>query len=190
MQEIEIELKNGLTTEEYTYLKNELFYDRTSKKQVNHYFETEDLRLREAGCALRIRLKNDQYVSTLKEPQEEGLLETHDQLDGSVAEAWMENEITLGPNIRKQLDRLGIQQGELKYFGSLTTYRLEKSMDDCLVVIDRSLYHKLEDYELEIEAGSTAAAQHMLDSILSTYQIEKRPISSKIKRFFKAIGKA
>lgn len=58
--------------------------------------------------------------------------------------------------------------------------------DDCLLVLDHSIYHQQEDYELEIEAPSTQKAENMLQEILTTYQIERRRIESKIKRFFSA----
>lgn len=46
MQEIEIELKNELNDEEYTYLKNTLFKEAQMKEQTNHYFETSDFQLK------------------------------------------------------------------------------------------------------------------------------------------------
>lgn len=44
---------------------------------MNHYFETPDFSLKEAGSALRIRHKGETYTLTLKQPAEIGLLETH-----------------------------------------------------------------------------------------------------------------
>ncbi|MFC0015278.1 MULTISPECIES: CYTH domain-containing protein [Allobacillus] len=186
MQEIEIELKNELNEKEYTYLKNTLFKDAKVKEQTNHYFETNDFQLKNTGSALRIRFKNGSYVSTLKEPQTEGLLETHDQLDDQVASSWMNGQVSLGPNIRRQIEQLNISEESIRYFGQLTTYRQEVEKDDCLLVLDHSIYHKQEDYELEIEAPSMQKAQSKLEEILTTYQIERRPIESKIKRFFSA----
>ena len=186
MQEIEIELKNELNDEEYTYLKNTLFKEAQMKEQTNHYFETSDFQLKNASSALRIRFKKGSYVSTLKEPQSEGLLETHDELDNEGAKAWMNGHVSLGPNIRKQIEKLNISEKSIQYYGQLTTYRQEIQKDDCLLVLDHSIYHQQEDYELEIEAPSTQKAENMLQEILTTYQIERRRIESKIKRFFSA----
>lgn len=44
---------------------------------MNHYFETPNFSLKEAGSALRIRHKGETYTLTLKQPAEVGLLETH-----------------------------------------------------------------------------------------------------------------
>ena len=49
MQEIEIELKNELNDEEYTYLKNTLFKEEQMKEQTNQYFETSVFQLKNAS---------------------------------------------------------------------------------------------------------------------------------------------
>ncbi len=72
-QEIEIEFKNIVTKEEFDTLCKS-FSIEAFTKQVNHYFETPDFSLKEAGSALRIRHKGATYTLTLKQPAEIGLL--------------------------------------------------------------------------------------------------------------------
>ena len=57
---------------------------------MNHYFETPDFSLKEAGSALRIRHKGETYTLTLKQPAEIGLLETHQVVTEDEAKMMME----------------------------------------------------------------------------------------------------
>ncbi|WP_347835513.1 CYTH domain-containing protein [Gracilibacillus sp. JCM 18860] len=50
-QEIEIEFKNLLTSQEYRKL-DPLFHSVTPIVQINHYFETPDFALKRHGAAL------------------------------------------------------------------------------------------------------------------------------------------
>ena len=88
-QEIEIEFKNIVTKEEFDTLCKS-FSIEAFTKQVNHYFETPDFSLKEAGSALRIRHKGETYTLTLKQPAEIGLLETHQVVTEDEAKMMME----------------------------------------------------------------------------------------------------
>jgi uncharacterized protein YjbK len=187
-QEIEIEFKNLLTEAEFNKLY-EVFNMKNVPEiqQVNHYFETKDFQLKQHGAALRIREKNGKYQSTLKQPQGEGLLETYDFLTEQEANSWLQGYITLGPEISKQLQELGISTAELIYGGSLETVRREQSYNDTIIVLDRSKYSDVTDYELELEAQSYAHGEHVFNTILTENGIAKRKTPNKIQRFYDSL---
>ncbi|QXE02732.1 CYTH domain-containing protein [Terribacillus sp. DMT04] len=187
-QEVEIEFKNLLTKAEFDTLYTILKMEKEPEiQQVNHYFETKDFQLKQHGAALRIREKNGEYQSTLKQPYEDGLLETHDTLTAEQANAWIQGEITLGPEIRKQIQELGVCTEELAYGGRLKTIRRETAYYDTTVVLDRSEYGDTVDYELELEANTFAHGQSVFQSILVDYDITKRKTPNKIQRFYDSL---
>ena len=93
-QEIEIEFKNIVTEEEFHALCKS-FSIEVFTKQVNHYFETPNFSLKEAGSALRIRHKGETYTLTLKQPAEVGLLETHQVVTENEAKMMMETNVII-----------------------------------------------------------------------------------------------
>ncbi|TGB05210.1 CYTH domain-containing protein [Halobacillus salinus] len=186
-QEIEIEFKNLLMEEEYNKVYQYLPFKSVELiEQTNYYFETEDLLLKQRGAALRIRKKNDQWTLTLKQPHEEGLLETHDSLTDQEANLWIQNQFVEKPETSRQLNELGIAISDLNYLGSLTTRRKELEYNGSLVVLDHSLYYDQEDYELEVEAPSKQEGLSVIQEILEACNIPERETDNKIKRFYKA----
>lgn len=187
-QEIEIEFKNLLIKSEYTKLLQAFNLNpEDAFKQVNYYFETSDLTLRENGSALRIRKKNDSYQLTLKQPHEKGLLETHDTLSKNEVRLWMNDEIIAKPNVGRQLEQLGISFNSLFFQGELTTNRIETPYKDTLIVLDHSQYNNLEDYELELEANNFAYGKQIFLELLTEHHIQQRKTPNKIKRFFNSV---
>lgn len=188
MQEIEIEFKNLLERDEYNNLVAHYMSDLEPIRQVNHYFETNDFRLKQQGAALRIREKTDAYVATLKQPVENGLLETHDTLTEEQFKAWCQDEITLGDNIRQQLNTIGIEETDIRYKGQLTTYRYERQDHNIILVLDYSEYNGMTDYELEVEAPSMDQGQAYFHNLLSQFNIPERHTPNKIARFFQSVN--
>jgi uncharacterized protein YjbK len=186
-QEIEIEFKNLLTKQEYLHLLEHLPFPEDGQKQVNYYFETEDFKLRQKHSALRIREKNEMFQLTLKEPYQQGLLETHDSLSSEEATQWLQGNPIPKEATTKQLLQLGITVAELKLFGSLTTIRREYKQDDLIFVLDQSFYHDQVDYELEIEATNHEIGQQAINKLLNEWKITKRDTPNKIARFFRSI---
>lgn len=188
MQEIEIELKNLLTKEEFetclTHYNQDL---ATAKKQISHYFETPDFQLKARGAALRIREKNNHYTMTLKEPHKDALLETHANMSEAEARQFIHNQDTFPSLIAEALNRLDINQSALIYGGQLHTERLEFEEDGLLIVLDKSHYHGLTDYELEIEGPSVASVEAKLNQLLSQLAISKKQTPNKIARFYQAL---
>src|SRR5699024_3925195 len=79
-QELEIEYKVLLSEDKFKELLNNLNFPSNPVTQINYYFETPDLKLKQINSALRIREKNSHYIVTLKEPHKKGILETHDKI--------------------------------------------------------------------------------------------------------------
>ncbi|MEI3597523.1 MULTISPECIES: CYTH domain-containing protein [unclassified Oceanobacillus] len=183
-QEIEIEFKNLLTKAEFDTLLETFPFPKEPFKQTNHYFETEDLRLKKQRSALRIREKNGEFTLTLKEPFGDGLLETHDKLTQKEAASWLNGKPVAKANIGKRLEQLGIEFRDLKYFGDLTTERREYENKDTLYVLDYSMYNNQDDYEFELEAKNRAEGEKVFKWVLETNHIPLRQTPNKIERFF------
>src|SRR5690606_41963739 len=89
-KELEIEDKNMLEQNEYNRLL-EAFEVKAEeiKTQTNHYFDTKDFSLKAKRCALRIRVKNEDYECTLKTPALEGNYEITDSLTSMNADTML-----------------------------------------------------------------------------------------------------
>ncbi|ASB90103.1 CYTH domain-containing protein [Bacillus sonorensis] len=181
-QELEIEFKNMLTKEEFEQIST--YYQFTSEQfvtQQNHYFDTKEFSLKEKGAALRIRQKQDVHVLTLKEPAPVGLTETHQKLPSPPdLEQFC---IPTGP-VYDRLKDLGIEPGNLAYFGTLVTDRAEKKRPEGLIVLDRSRYLKVEDYEIEFEVADYEQGKLDFAKLLKSFGIPKRDTKNKIVRFY------
>lgn len=184
-QSIEIEFKNMLTQKEYQYLLE--FFKITQDEiiiQENHYFDTAAFDLKNARSALRIREKQNQFEMTLKQPAEVGLLETSQALTRKEAEsAILFGKIPEGI-IQQVLEGMNIPFAELEYFGSLITKRVEKKVNNGLLVLDHSQYLNKEDFELEYEVLDFEQGQKDFLTFLNDHGIPKRKTENKIMRFY------
>ncbi|RNA69887.1 CYTH domain-containing protein [Alteribacter keqinensis] len=190
-QEIEIEFKNLLTEEEYKNLRNAYFTaEEAPFSQTNHYFDTPDFLLKQHGSALRIRKKKDRFVLTLKQPLESGLLETHQTLTTDQADAALTISILPSGDVLEQIQKtLEVQQTSFAYLGSLSTDRLEKEVDGGLLVLDKSTYINVTDYELEFECAEESAGKKAFFSLLEKHGIKEKQTISKIHRFYEQLHK-
>lgn len=185
-QELEIEFKNLLTQEEYSSLKQYYFKQNKPFKQTNHYIDTENHDIISQKMALRIREKNEQYEMTLKVPQKVGLLEYNEVVDSLPPINEPLDKHFLPKNISEILNKQQVPLNELKLLGDLTTYRLEKSLDTGLLVLDHSEYLGKEDFELEFEVTDYNKGKEAFLELLAEHQIENRKPDNKVKRFFDA----
>ncbi|HLR65828.1 CYTH domain-containing protein [Virgibacillus alimentarius] len=186
-QEIEIEYKNLLTKQEFNNLLDHLPFPADAQKQTNYYFETKDFSLKENGCALRIREKEDTYHLTLKEPHPNGLLETHDILTKQEAMNWIKGKNRVIKNAAKSLKQLQISPESLIYYGSLITERRELKYREVLLVLDYSIFNGKSDYELELEAPNEEIGLKTFERLLTQFQIPNRTTPNKIQRFFSSL---
>ncbi|MBD1383072.1 CYTH domain-containing protein [Metabacillus arenae] len=183
-QEIEIEFKNLLLKEEFDRLMD--YFEFTLDDfitQSNFYFDTPSFSLKEKGSALRVRQKSGQYVLTLKEPAEIGLLETHQVIEELSPQELKRFKIPAG-SVSVQLQKLGINPIDIVYFGRLSTDRAEKKYRHGLIVLDHSRYLKKEDFEIEYEVTDELAGRQIFYELLDEMQIDIRETKNKIRRFY------
>ena len=185
-QEIEIEFKNIITQEEFKQLLYTFsIKDEDFITQENHYFDTETFSLKNNGCALRIRKKNNAYEMTLKQPAKDGLLETNIFLEEDIAHSMMERNIIPNNAITQILqDEFTIDASSIQYFGSLVTNRAETKYKSGLLVLDHSIYLNKEDYEIEYEVEQFKQGQKDFEELLKKLNIPLRKTDNKIKRFY------
>jgi uncharacterized protein YjbK len=184
-QNIEIEFKNMLTSEEFLQLKLHFNIDQNKfKKQVNHYFDTPSFSLKSLNSALRIREKGTQFEMTLKQPAKQGLLETNQLLSVEQAENMLNSGKIVDGEVKEIITKMIEDADTLQYFGSLTTNRAEFNYKDGLLVLDHSDYLNTEDYEIEYEVPDEAEGFKVFSELLSELKIPVRSTDNKIKRFY------
>ncbi|MEH7094036.1 CYTH domain-containing protein [Neobacillus vireti] len=184
-QNIEIEFKNLLTKAEYERIlvafnitDNQIF------TQENLYFDTADFALKNIKCALRIRKKGTDYVMTLKQPREIGLLETNQRLTIEEASAAIHNGSLPGGQIKQLIEENNIPFAKIEYFGSLVTNRAEIVYENGLLVLDHSIYLQHEDYEIEYEVKDYQEGLINFHALLNRFKIPERHTDNKVQRFY------
>lgn len=192
VQEIEIEFKNLLTKNEFELLMQK--YNVTIRdfiSQENYYFDTADFSLKDKQSALRIRKKQDKYILTLKQPHEQGLLETHQELTENQAFTLLNSEVAqiFDGSVKEAVSALGINPDALQYLGALKTDRIEIIDNENFLVLDHSFYLNHEDYELEYEVKDPVTGKNKFLEILEQNNIPLRTTKNKIQRFFELKGK-
>lgn len=152
--------------------------------QENHYFDTPSFHLKENGAALRIRQKKNQFEMTLKQPYQNGLLETNQNVSlEEAAQAIQTGKLPSGP-IKELVSKMNISFSDIEYFGSLVTQRAEIKYKDGLLVFDHSLYLNKEDFELEYEVENYHLGKQIFLEFLDQHNIPQRKTDNKIKRFY------
>jgi len=183
----EFEKKMILTKDEYEYLLE--FFDKLSPlnknqsvKQINYYFDTDDLEMNRQNITCRVRLKDGRYKGTMKHH----FFET----DRSTEEK-IEHFIDLDHN---EFTNMG-----MRLFGHMETERRTIMEDsDYKVVLDKNKYLDDVDYELEIEYrfGNEIEAYAIFQSVVGEIlrrrwlkeqremYIQSKSTPSKSSRFF------
>ncbi|WP_114569849.1 CYTH domain-containing protein [Exiguobacterium flavidum] len=179
---MEIEFKNLLSAEEYDRLLDSYADGSDIVWQANDYFDTPSFEIRAKGAALRVREKKDGLVLTLKEPSGDGLLETHVTLSSSEAEDLFKYGLIHSVAMNAQLKRFGLTE-PLEHLGRLETERFEKQLADGLLVLDKSHYLGVTDYELEFETTDFKRGEAAFHVLLEQNNIEVRKTKNKIVRF-------
>ncbi|KAB7667644.1 CYTH domain-containing protein [Bacillus sp. B1-b2] len=184
-QNIEIEFKNMLTKEEYELLISHFgFKEKDFFEQENHYFDTIDFALKEKNSALRIRQKDTFYELTLKQPYQDGLLETNVKLSKEECEEIFKTSIIKDNQVSSLLNQMNVNPSSILYFGSLKTIRAEKQIGNSLLVLDHSFYLKKEDYEVEYEVSDHFSGQADFKQLLKSLNIPTRETKNKVRRFY------
>ncbi len=188
---------------EYANYKN---YPFNGAIQVNHYFDTDDYQLRKNNMMVRIRQKEDQYECTLKIAiKEEKELSQSTRLpvntpsvtqeytvsmDQAEAIDYLTGKTTLQfshPIVKVASDYLQRKELTLHLLGSLTTERTAITINQEIepLLLDRSEYLGVIDYEFEWETTDIEKAKSYLDELIETLKLEVDwDIAGKGKRFF------
>jgi uncharacterized protein YjbK len=183
---VEIEFKNMLTKSEYEFLLSTFKINKSQIfSQENHYFDTPDFALRDIRSALRIRVKDGLYEMTLKQPHQEGLLETTQNINEEEFSTAITNGILPKGIIYNRLTSMAVSFSDVGYFGSLITKRAELPYKNGLLVFDHSLYLNKEDYELEYEVENYQIGKQIFLELLSQHNIPQRKTENKIRRFYR-----
>lgn len=186
-QEIEIEYKNLLTSDEFTLLMNHFNLSSGDFiSQENHYFDTIDFSLKAHQSALRIRKKQDKYILTLKQPHRQGLLETHQHLTNEQAYFLLNSETMqmIDGEVKEAIRLIGVNPDKLLYLGFLKTDRIEIKDCENILVLDHSFYLNRDDYEIEYEVQDPVKGKERFLEILKQHNIPVRATKNKIQRFF------
>ncbi|WP_409304671.1 CYTH domain-containing protein [Peribacillus sp. SCS-155] len=186
-QEIEIEFKNLLLKSEFDRLADAFSISGEEYiRQENHYFDTHSFDLKEKNSALRIRQKNGVYVLTLKQPAQEGLLETNHPLTREEAHNMLDGLPMPKGMIYDILAETGILPESVQLFGTLSTERAERVYKSGLLVLDHSFYLNQEDYEVEYEVSDKMVGQVIFSQLLKSLKIPYRTTENKVRRFYRA----
>lgn len=186
-QHIEIEFKNLLYLKEFEKLKE--YFNVTEADfatQENHYLDTPCFELKDQDSALRIRQKNEKYELTLKQPAENGLLETNQSITKEMAKAILNGAPLPDSEITMLIESMKINPSGLQYFGTLRTSRAEFQYKGGLLVLDHSSYLNVEDFEVEYEVTNKLEGQAIFMELLGSLQIPVRKTENKIRRFYRA----
>ena len=184
-QNIEIEFKNMLTKAEYERILVEFNIGANQVfTQENHYFDTPDFALKNARCALRIRKKGTDYVMTLKQPMEIGLLETNQLLTNAESSAALNHGRLPNGQIKNLIEEGNIPFFEIEFFGSLITNRAEFAYKNGLLVLDHSIFLEHEDYEMEFEVENYEDGKKSFQELLEQFNIPQRETKNKVRRFY------
>ena len=194
-QHLEIEFKNMLTIDEFNrLLKSFKLTEENFHEQTNHYFDTANFALKNAGSGLRIREVQSRFEYTLKEPTTGiGLTETTDLLTKDLVQSILTGSSYLHANeaieVGKRLQALQVDPQDLQILGTLFTRRAEIEYEGGLLVFDHSHYADTDDYELEYEVTDEATGKMIFENLLAHHSIPIRPAEKKIARFMSAVNK-
>lgn len=180
---LEIEFKNMLSESEYEQLLNHFsISEEQIWTQKNVYFDTKAFDLKRQKAALRVRIKNNTYELTLKTQAEVGLLETNQMITKTDYTTLKHDHRLINGPVYEALMDLGININDLRVITDLTTKRAEVNYKDGLLVLDKSFYGELIDFELEYEVKDYNKGLNIFNELLAKHNIPTRPAQNKIKR--------
>ena len=152
----EYETRLMLTEEQYFFIVTYYMNIQPNKhflQNTNHYFDTDDLYLRDHHMTLRVRTINDvKSELTLKIKGEDGDEEVTDGLSPKEQELLLEQNIFPYGQVRNRLMLLPYPLDKYHRITSLYNRRLEIEFDDHTLVVDKNTYEDEVDYNLEIES--------------------------------------
>lgn len=184
-KEIEIEMKQLLTKKQFDTLCQAFQIEAGDfALQTNYYFDTPAFSLKKLRMALRIREKNGSFTLTLKEPHQDGILETNQRITREAAMKLLANESFIDGEVKDALANKRLPLRSIQYLGKIQTNRAEIRYNEGILVFDHSSYLDTEDYELEYEVSDKEQGIKEFSHLLQQYSIPYEQSEPKIKRFF------
>lgn len=113
-------------------------------KQINSYYDTKDAMIQKNYGAMRIREINDEFLFTLKQHTDQGLMEHEMHVERNDRSVFQKEEI------QQLFHTLHIPQ-DIHLITTLTTYRAVIDTGQAELCFDYNIYGSKHDYELEYE---------------------------------------
>lgn len=162
---IEIEVKTLICQKDYEAILKFFEHEkREAVEQTNYYIDTKNADLKRHEVSLRIRRLNG-FVMTLKTPLSEGLLEKSQLISESEFDNYINNNVFPEGSISEFIERLYIEPSSLIPLAELHTNRVNIPYKGYLLAVDKNMYAKEVDYELEMEGSSVEKARFFLEEI-------------------------
>ena len=158
MPKSEKEFETRLMVEEQQYFTIVTYYlnlypNKHFLQNVNYYYDTDDLFLRNQHMTLRVRIINDvKSELTLKIKGENGDEEITDGLPPKEMDMLLNQNIFPYGEVRNRLMLLPYSLDKYHRIAVLYNRRLEIEFDDHLLVIDKNTYGDVVDYNIEVES--------------------------------------
>ena len=162
---IEIEVKTLICQKDYEAILKFFEHEkREAVEQTNYYIDTKNADLKRHEVSLRIRRLNG-FVMTLKTPLSEGLLEKSQLISEGEFDNYINNNVFPEGPISEFIERLYIEPSSLIPLAELHTNRVNIPYKGYLLAVDKNMYAKEVDYELEMEGSSVEKARFFLEEI-------------------------
>lgn len=172
---LEIEYKQLVSEEQFNQLSNQ-YPNKKFIRQTNTYYDTSQFDLRNQGCALRIREKENKFLITLKTPAVHGHHEFECFVEKNDPSMFKLDEI------KSILTQLNITSSLIE-IGTCTTYRAVVKTDKAELCFDINEYNNIRDYEIEYEQTCDHDGKSEFNKILKSIGlVYEKNCASKIKR--------
>lgn len=152
-------------------------------KQINSYYDTSSCQVRQQVGAMRIRELNGQFIFTLKQHTDDGVLEHEMIVHENSVSVFKEGEV------QQLLHSLHIED-EIQMIATLTTYRAVIDTGKAELCFDYNEYGNTSDYEIEYEYKMEHDGKTELNKILKTIGLHyEKNCASKIARALAEVKK-
>lgn len=181
---IEKEYKILVTKDQFELLSKQ-FNNLNFVTQINTYYDTIHMDIRNKKGAMRIRERNGKYIFTLKMKYTN--IDGHYEYEIEVPEN--STKVFDDPEIRKLLDSYDIRD-DIVLLTNLKTKRAVVNTGNAEICFDINLYNNIVDYEIEYEYiqphDGLTIFQELLSHVNLTY---KKNCISKIQRALNSLNK-
>lgn len=173
---IEIEFKTFIDEAKYLELIKHFDLENNIFRQVNYYFDTDDLHFVNNEMVLRIRQKGEDFFKvTLKSHSEQGAYENHILLNKPQALDMLKNGFNAS--------LFGIDKN-VRVVAELENHRVSTPYRDGLLFLDRCDYYGHTDFEIEFEVDNFEQGEIEFKQMLDELDVPFRPSIRKSVRAY------